>query len=243
MLIKRVKHSYGQTLVEFSLILPALILIVMGLFEFGRMLQVWLTIEYCAQAAARYASTGQQSVAGDPWDSARLAAVKAVALNKAVTLNIQSSAGPSDPGYFRVYVYASDPPVLGSEYPGGPNARVAVDVVFNHPLITPLVNLLAPFITLNAHAETINERFRHPGYGTPAGRIPPTIFPTPTPIKTATNGPTPTATMGFPTRTATSTTAPPTLTATTTLTPTRTSRPTHTLTPTRTPTPTRTARP
>jgi Flp pilus assembly protein TadG len=188
-LIKRTKHPLGQSLVEFALILPTLLLIIMGVFEFGRMLQVWITLQNCAQTAARYATTGQQSVAGDPWDSARLAAVKAEALDKAVTLNIQPSVGPSNPGYFHVYVYASDPPVQGTEYPGGPNARVVVDVVFNHPLITPILNKIAPYISLKAHAEMINERFRHPGYGTPVGLLPPTIIPTPTPTSTPTPSP------------------------------------------------------
>jgi Flp pilus assembly protein TadG len=192
MLIKRTKHPIGQALVEFALILPILLIIIMGLFEFGRMFQVWLTVQYCAQAAARYATTGQQSVTGDIYDSARLAAIKAEALKNAVTLGVEPTAGPSDPGYFHVTVYASDPPAPGVEYPGGPNARVVVDVVFNHPLITPLFNMLAPYVPLKAHSEMIVERFRHPGYGTPPGKLPPTIIPTPTPTITPTPTRTPT---------------------------------------------------
>ncbi len=193
MLIKRTNHSLGQTLVEFALILPALMLILMGLFEFGRMFQVWLTVQYSAQAAARYATTGQQyaNPIVDPWDTARLTAVKAEALKNAVTLGIQPAAGPSDPGYWHVTVYASDPPVPGVEYPGGPNQRVSVDVIFNHPLITPLLTMFSQYVTLKAHSELINERFRFPGYGTPPGRLPPTIVPTPTPTVTPTPTPTP----------------------------------------------------
>ena len=217
MLKIRVKRIVGQTLVEFALVLPVLILIVMGVFEFGRMLQAWLTVQNSAQAAARYATTGQHSVAPsvDQWDSARLAAIKAEALRKAVSLSINNSAGASSPGYFHVNVYASDPPVQGAEYPGGPNARVAVDVIYNHPLITPLLNLIAPYVTLRAHSEMINERFRHPGYGTPVGVLPPTIFPTPAPTRiphqrtpTSTLQPTFTATGPTPTPTATSTSTP-----------------------------------
>jgi hypothetical protein len=209
MLIKHMKHSFGQSLVEFALILPTLMIIIMGLFEFGRMFQVWLTLQYSAEAAARYASTGQNWVDPtiDPYDSARLAAVKAEALNNAVTLGIQPSAGVFDPGYFQVYVYSSLPGGIptppGGEYPGAPNARVIVDVVFNHPLITPLFTMFGRYITLKAHSEMINERFRFPGYGTPAGTLPPTIPPTPTP----TNTPTPTETP-VPTDTPTDTPTP-----------------------------------
>jgi hypothetical protein len=207
MLIKRTKHPLGQTLVEFALILPTLMLIIMGLFEFGRIFQVWLTLQYSAQAAARYATTGQQGA--DPlvdyYDSARLAAVKAEAQKNAATLGIQPSAGVFDPGYFQVYVYASDLPLPtpgkptpeGGQYPGGPNARVIVDVVFNHPLITPLGTMFGRYVKLTAHSEMIVERFRFPGYGRPAGTLPPTILPThtptntPTPVPTDTPAPTP----------------------------------------------------
>lgn len=195
---KHGKRTFGQSLVEFALILPALMLVIMGLFEFGRMFQVWLTLQYSAQSAARYASTGQQGVtpAVDPWDTTRLAAVKAVARTNATTLGIKPSAGVSEPGYFHVYVYASDSPTVGAEFPGGPNARVIVDVIYNHPLMTPLGQFLSRFVTLKAHSEMIVERFRFPGYGTPAGKLPPTIPPTPTPTNTPIPTVTPTVTPG-----------------------------------------------
>ncbi len=249
MLKIRVKRSVGQTLVEFALVLPVLILIVMGVFEFGRMLQAWLTVQNSAQAAARYATTGQHSVAPavDQWDSVRLAAIKAEALRKAVSLSINNSAGASSAGYFHVNVYASDTPVQGAEYPGGPNARVAVDVIYNHPLITPLINMIAPYVTLRAHSEMINERFRHPGYGTPVGVLPPTIFPTPEPTNTPPATPTSTlqpintATGLAPTDTATSNvTSTPIRTATITQAPTETTIASGTPIPSNTPVPTNT---
>ena len=192
MMIKHKNKKIGQSLVEFALMLPVLMLIIMGLFEFGRIFQVWLTLQYSAQAAARYATTGQNWVdpASDQWDAVRLAAVKTEAKNEAATLDIQPSAGVFDPGYFIVSVLASDSPIIGHEYPGGPNARVIVDIVYNDPLITPLGTMISRYIKLTAHSEMIVERFRFPGYGTPAGTLPPTIPPTPTP----TNTPTPTLT-------------------------------------------------
>ncbi len=56
--------------------------------------------------------------------------------------------------------------------------------------ITPLSQMFGRWVPLRAHVELINERFRHPGYGTPAGLLPPTIAPTVTPTIT----PVPTAT-------------------------------------------------
>jgi Flp pilus assembly protein TadG len=183
--------------VEFALVILVLLTVVMGIIEFGRLLQTWVTVQNSAQAAVRFATTGQCAV--DPtapgWDedAARLQCIKDEARRAAISLSVSAGAGVFDPGYFDVSVHASDPPTLDpdAEYPGGPNARVAVDVTYNHPLITPIVRRILPWISLRAHAEMINERYRHPGYGTPPGELPPTIMPTSTPTPTPTPVPLP----------------------------------------------------
>jgi Flp pilus assembly protein TadG len=235
MLIKSGKAMRGQSLVEFALIIPIMVLIIIGVFEFSRMFLAWLTVQNSAQSAARYASTGQGYMDGV---AVRLDSIRDQARSRAVGLDIDTSAGPSSPGYFRVYVYAGDEPVAGKEAPGGPNALVAVDVVFNYPLITPLVNMIAPYIRLTGHSEMINEQFRHPGFGTPPGLLPATIAPTPTPKPTNTPAITPIPTM-LPTFTATVPTPLPTITTL----PTYTTAPTNTTAPTSTTQPTSTTRP
>ena len=52
---KRFGRSDGQTLVEFALVLPIFLLIVMGIFEFGRAITYWHDLNNTAQVAARYA--------------------------------------------------------------------------------------------------------------------------------------------------------------------------------------------
>lgn len=49
----------GQTLAEFALTLPILLLLTFGVVEFGRLFQAWVTIQNAAREAARYATTGQ----------------------------------------------------------------------------------------------------------------------------------------------------------------------------------------
>jgi Flp pilus assembly protein TadG len=175
------RRERAQSVVEFALALMVILTIMMGIIEFGRLLQTWLTVQNAAQAAARFAITGQGYNAADPWDAVRLQDIKNEAWRVASSLSINPSAGPVQAGYFDVSVHASDPPqpTPGAEFPGGPNARVAVDVTYNHPLITPIVREIIPWIKLRAHAEMINERYRHPGYGTPPGELPPTVVPTP----------------------------------------------------------------
>lgn len=48
----------GQTLAEFAISLPILLLLLFGILEFGRLFQSWVTIQNAARTAARYAITG-----------------------------------------------------------------------------------------------------------------------------------------------------------------------------------------
>ena len=48
-------RSDGQTLVEFALVLPIFLLLVMGIFELGRAITYWHDLNNTAQVAARYA--------------------------------------------------------------------------------------------------------------------------------------------------------------------------------------------
>ncbi|MEO8610056.1 MAG: TadE/TadG family type IV pilus assembly protein [Chloroflexota bacterium] len=54
----RRRHK-GQTLAEFALTLPILLMLTFGIIEFGRIFQAWVTLQNSARAAVRYASTGQ----------------------------------------------------------------------------------------------------------------------------------------------------------------------------------------
>jgi hypothetical protein len=49
----------GQTLAEFAITLPILLILTFGVIEFGRIFQAWVTLQNSARAAVRYASTGQ----------------------------------------------------------------------------------------------------------------------------------------------------------------------------------------
>src|SRR5512142_1919010 len=53
------RRRKGQTLVEFALTLPILLLLMFGVIEFGRIFQAWVTLQNAARTAIRYAVTGQ----------------------------------------------------------------------------------------------------------------------------------------------------------------------------------------
>jgi hypothetical protein len=53
------RRSRGQAMVEFALILPVLLILLLVLIEVARLFSAWLIVENSAREAARYAVTGQ----------------------------------------------------------------------------------------------------------------------------------------------------------------------------------------
>lgn len=51
--MKRLRNQKGQALVEFAVVLPVLLLLVMGIAQFGMLLSSYLTLENAAREAAR----------------------------------------------------------------------------------------------------------------------------------------------------------------------------------------------
>lgn len=66
----------GQGLVEFALILPLLLLLVLGIIEAGRLLVIYSSVQAASREAARYASAAGEAYPGTPYylDSAGIAA-------------------------------------------------------------------------------------------------------------------------------------------------------------------------
>ena len=53
------RRSRGQAMVEFALVLPVLLILLMVLIEVARLFSAWLIVENSAREAARYAVTGE----------------------------------------------------------------------------------------------------------------------------------------------------------------------------------------
>ncbi|MBS4213279.1 MULTISPECIES: TadE/TadG family type IV pilus assembly protein [Neobacillus] len=56
------KSEKGQSLVEFALVLPVLLLLLFGIVDFGRILHAYLTIDHAGREAARAASIGSANI-------------------------------------------------------------------------------------------------------------------------------------------------------------------------------------
>jgi len=55
---KAVPKRKAQGMIEFALIIPVLLLIIVGLLEFGRLLFAWLVVENSTRFGIRYATAG-----------------------------------------------------------------------------------------------------------------------------------------------------------------------------------------
>jgi hypothetical protein len=53
----KAQHNRGQTLVEFALILPAFLMLIMGIVEFGRLMINYASVASASREAARYGAT------------------------------------------------------------------------------------------------------------------------------------------------------------------------------------------
>ena len=73
------RRSRGQTLVEFALAIPVIVLLLMGLFDFGRAIFAYNTVSNASRDGARVAIVDQGSTSGIS-NAAQAAADQAVGL-------------------------------------------------------------------------------------------------------------------------------------------------------------------
>ncbi|MBN2139829.1 MAG: TadE/TadG family type IV pilus assembly protein [Desulfovibrionaceae bacterium] len=123
----------GISVVEFALILPVFLTLVMGVIETGNMFRTWLTVQKAAQSAARFATTGQ----GDE-EGTRLSQIVQKAQEVVATLPQETEVlVRSWPGMDT----AAEPT---DNDPGGPCQVVEVRVRADYEPITPLLGPLLP---------------------------------------------------------------------------------------------------
>jgi Flp pilus assembly protein TadG len=65
-IFKRKKDRKGQGAVEFALMLPVLMLLILGLIEFGRLIFLYITVNSAGREAARYGMAMGDGPSGVP---------------------------------------------------------------------------------------------------------------------------------------------------------------------------------
>jgi Flp pilus assembly protein TadG len=132
--VKRLRQR-GQSLVEFALVLPVLLIILMGLFDFGRAILAYNTVAEAARNGARVAIVNQI-----PADICSVAANRAIAISLPTTCAANATA-------VGVYVTAST---------GGSSCTVVnactqtVKATYQFTALTPIISRIIGPITMSS---------------------------------------------------------------------------------------------
>lgn len=122
--MKSLKDEKGQSLVEFAILLPLLLLLLMGILEFGIMINSYLTINNSAREGARLGI-----VSGSNID------IKELIINISPNLDTEN-------------LIVNITPLEGSRESGG---TLTVEVIYNYQVIIPIItNILNNVVVLKA---------------------------------------------------------------------------------------------
>ena len=122
------RNSSGQSLVEFAIVLPLLLMVFFGIFEFGRFYFTKLTLQHAVREATRFAVTGNTLTdpeTGDPISRAN--SIVRVILENTNNLDVDLAG---------VTITPADG--------GGPEEIVRVRVDFQYDLTMPLIQNIVP---------------------------------------------------------------------------------------------------
>ena len=141
---KVLRRGDGAVLVETALVLPILMLLFLGMFEFGRAMYVRLALRHAVGEAARYAVTGNEmvdEVTGDP--IGRAASIRRVVVDASPTLTVSPD---------RIEIEPADG--------GRPEEIVSVRVTYEYRYTLPGLKDMLPPVEFTATAVMRNEPFR-----------------------------------------------------------------------------------
>ena len=122
--MKNLKNEKGQSLIEFAILLPLLLLLLMGILEFGLMLNAYLSINNSAREGARLGIV----------DGSNLE-ISELITNLSPNLNTENLA-------------VNIIPLEGSRKSGD---TLTVEVIYNYQVIIPIIsNILNDVVVLKA---------------------------------------------------------------------------------------------
>jgi hypothetical protein len=170
----------GQGLIEFALVLPIILLLILGILEMTRLMIAWFGVHNAARAGVDYAISGEYNPeycsdgicsSEKERERARIQSIHDAAYAGATMIYpaLESEVDRDEAGYFNLQIC----PVDDLEYPnqgidfdthrcypeeslGIQGTRIAIVVEFNHPFILPILNTTHPFLRITVHRETFS---------------------------------------------------------------------------------------
>ncbi len=134
------RSEHGQGLVEVALVIPVFLLLLMGLFDFGRAIYAYNTVSEAARNGARVAIVNQT-----PDDICNVAAGRAVALGLPTACIV---AGPPTTVGVRV-----ECPIDGGQVCDDINDVQKVTVTYQFSAITPIISTVIGPITVSSTSQ------------------------------------------------------------------------------------------
>ncbi len=92
----KTKNEQGQTMVEFAVVLPIMLMLLFAIIQFGIAFNNYITITDAARAAARKAAVSREAL--DPVQAAKDEAKASAGNLDATQLDVSVSPAPWDPG-------------------------------------------------------------------------------------------------------------------------------------------------
>jgi Flp pilus assembly protein TadG len=135
-MIRRIGSARGQGLVEFALILPVLIVIMLGIVDFGRAIYAFNSVSNAAREGARLGIVDQRIDPGGAYKAAVEAANQATALN----------LDPTDP----IQVLVTFPNPNGNCPTISAGCPISVRVQYQFTAITPIIGGIVGPITVGS---------------------------------------------------------------------------------------------
>jgi len=122
--MKSLKNEKGQSLVEFAILLPVLLLLLMGILEFGLMLNSYLTINNSAREGAR------------------------LGIVTGSNIEIEELINNISPNLDTANLVVNIMPLEGSRQSGD---TLTVEVIYNYQVVIPIIsNILNHVVVLKA---------------------------------------------------------------------------------------------
>lgn len=148
------RRERGQTLVEFAMIAPVLVILIFGFVDVSRVYQAWVTIQGAAREGARYGVTGRADC--DIASEDRLACIQYAAAQRAEPLTNSDSDLTVTVRSWDYPEYA-DPATEGD--PGDQCDALEVQVEYDFTPSTPLVDTILGAVHLTGRERLVNEPF------------------------------------------------------------------------------------
>lgn len=147
------RSDRGQTLAEFSLVAPILLVLIFGLIDTARLFHAWVTIQHAAREGARYGITGRADCAAPSPTRARCIEYTARQHTDAL---VDTASDLTVTTWNWQYPAYGDPSTAG---PGDQCDALEVRLEYDFTPSTPLIGNIFGAVHLTARERLVNEPF------------------------------------------------------------------------------------